>query len=205
VGVCVRYRSCILDEQELADRTPCFHPLILTRTDNGSLVADPFSSNASNSVCKIGATIVKRNVSEHRCMENDECGVTRSVSYHGCKVNAQVPARDVWRAGHTHGPQRETTLWQPWDSYQGIASAMPSRRTYRLPFRGCASQELESAGGFRRPAPAVWGNGSVGFCGLEPGDLQLVRTSSMSAFFHLELSISVTAVTVLYDHISTRA
>jgi hypothetical protein len=23
----------------------------------------------------------------------------------------------------------------------------------------------------RRPAPAVWGNGSVGFCGLEPGDL----------------------------------
>jgi hypothetical protein len=24
---------------------------------------------------------------------------------------------------------------------------------------------------FRRPAPAVWGYGSVGFCGLEPGEL----------------------------------
>jgi hypothetical protein len=28
-----------------------------------------------------------------------------------------------------------------------------------------------SADVLRRPAPAVWGNGSVGFCGLEPGDL----------------------------------
>jgi hypothetical protein len=56
------------------------------------------------------------------------------------------------------------------------ASACPLRRSRRSSTKMGRATRLGKGGGrsmgyLRRPAPAVWGNGSVGFCGMEPGDL----------------------------------
>ncbi len=137
----------------------------------------------------------------HRSPSANLHGIEKSRLTRTCRDAESGNLKSVYLPGHTPPARCGKLGLRIRASLQRCRSA----RTYQLPFRGCQCNTricFERFGNFRvlrRPAPAVWGNGSVGFCGLEPGDLQLVRTSSMARFSHHEQSISVTAVTVLRD------